>query len=121
MIRAGIMAAALVALAGCDKTPQSVTPPTTEPPRVVDRSTDEFEATATALATDRARLDQVRAACKADAPEATPDLCEAAAGATRRRFRGKTDSYRPRNADPFPTAPVVSNDGANVPGTDAQR
>lgn len=121
MIRAGILAAALVALAGCDKTPQSVTPPTTEAPRVVDRSTNGFEATAVALAADRARLDQVRAACKADAPEATPDLCEAAAEATRRRFRRHAGNYRPRAVDPFPAAPGVSNEGANVPATDARR
>jgi hypothetical protein len=121
VIRAGILAAALVALPGCDKTPQSVTPTTTEAPRIVDRSTDGFEATVAALAADRARLDQVRAACKADAPEATPDLCEAAAEATRRRFRGRTDNYRPRTVDPFPTAPGVSNEGANVPSTDARR
>lgn len=121
MIRAGILAAALVALAGCDKTPQSVTPPTTEAPRVVDRSTDGFEATAAALAADRARLDRVRAACKADTSEATPELCEAAAEATRRRFRGHADSYRPRDVDPFPTAPAISNDGASAPGADARR
>lgn len=121
MIRAGILVTALVALAGCDKTPQSVTPTTAEAPRVVDRSDASFETTAAALAADRAHLDQVRAACKADAPEATPDLCEAATEATRRRFRGKTDSYRPRNVDPFPAAPAISNDGANVPSTGARQ
>ena len=121
MIRAGIMAAALVALAGCDKAPQSVTPTAPEMPRTVDRNDTGFEATAAELAGDRDRLDQVRVACKTDAPEATPQLCEAAAEATRRRFRGHTDSYRPRNVDPFPTAPAVSNDGANVPTTDAGR
>ncbi len=105
MIRASVTASVLAALAGCDQTPQPVIPATTEQPPVIDRNNDRFEAMASALAADRAHLDQVRAACKADAPEATPELCEAVAEATRRRFRGKTDGYRPRNVDPFPTAP----------------
>ncbi len=99
MIRIGIIAAALVALPGCDRTPQSGTSYASEAPLIVDRRYTAFETMAAALAADRARLDQVHAACKADAPEATPDLCEAAAEATRRRFRGAGDSYRPRNVD----------------------
>lgn len=121
MIRIGIMAAALVALPGCDQTQQSGTSSAPDAPLIVDRRDTAFETTAALLAADRARLDQVRAACKANAPEATPDLCEAAAEATRRRFRGEGNSYRPRNVDPFPTTPALSNYRATVPNAEAPR
>lgn len=112
MIRIIAASLGLIALTGCDSAPPE--PVTRENeivrPAAIDRRSPDFEAMATDLASDRERLDAVRAACKADAADTTPALCEAAAEATRRRFRGDADSYRPREVSAFPTEPKLKSD-----------
>jgi hypothetical protein len=102
----------LLVLTGCDSSPSVPMTRDSEMgrPAVIDRGSSAFEAMATELAADRERLDAVRAACKADAADATPALCEAAAEATRRRFRGTADSYRPREVSAFPTEPELKSE-----------
>lgn len=108
------MGIALIAMTGCDRAaPTGATDDRAIiPPAVMDRGSPDFEAAAATLAADRERLDAVRAACKADAPDATPALCEAAAEATRRRFRGSADSYRPHEVSAFPTEPSLPSGNA---------
>lgn len=90
-----------VALSACDRRPADV-PGTKAAPRtaIVAPPIDVAR-----LAADRAALDDAHARCKARAPDATPELCAAAAEATRRRFSGKARTYAPAPVQPFPSEP----------------
>jgi hypothetical protein len=87
------LAAALV-LAACDRQPTERANTVSAMPAPSAISTSDVAH----LAADRAALDQAHARCKARAPGATPDLCAAAAEATRRRFSGSASAYVPAAA-----------------------
>lgn len=88
-----------LALAACNR--QTVDPHGAEaraPAHVAASSVDVARLTA-----DRAALDEAHARCKARSADATPELCAAAAEATRRRFSGSTGAYVPAPVEPFPS------------------
>ena len=53
------------------------------------------------LAANPAALDDAHRRCKARAPDATPELCAAAAEATRQRFLAPADAYVPPTVHPL--------------------
>lgn len=64
--------------------------------------------TVASLSGDPERLDAVQEGCRTNQPWATASLCQTAADATRRRFRGDGVTYAPRAVDPFPTQPPAA-------------
>ncbi len=81
-MKALAIAVALVGLAGCDA-------PKPPPADTVDlRPARPSAGEVQRLAADRAALDDAHRRCKARDVTATPELCAAAAQATRRRFSG---------------------------------
>lgn len=88
----------LLALGACERGPAE-TPRVGPPPaRVTGSSADVAR-----LAADRAALDDAHARCKARAADAKPELCAAAAEATRRRFSAPASPYAPGPVEPFPS------------------
>ncbi|WP_332767823.1 hypothetical protein [Phenylobacterium sp.] len=83
--------AAALALAACDQRPAETRPPAHVAAPTIDVAR---------LAADRAALDDAHARCKARAADATPELCAAAAEATRRRFSGSASVNVPAPAAP---------------------
>lgn len=94
MARPAVLAA-LLALAACGEQAAD-----TEFPASDIRASEDFETIAATLAADRDRLEDARAACREKRPEASALLCNAAAEATRRRFRS-------RGTDPYADDPVI--------------
>ncbi len=91
-----IWVCAALALAACDRRPAEAPITETRPAaHVVGPSVDVAR-----LAADRGALDDAHARCKARAADATPELCAAAAEATRRRFSGSASAYVPAPAAP---------------------
>lgn len=91
-----IWVCAALALAGCDQRPAETPVSEARPAaQIVGSSADVAR-----LAADRAALDDAHARCKARAADATPELCAAAAEATRRRFSGSASVYVPAPAAP---------------------
>lgn len=85
-----------LALAACDQRPAEAPTAETRPAaQVAGHSADVAR-----LAADRGALDDVHARCKARAADATPELCAAAAEATRRRFSDSASVYVPAPAAP---------------------
>jgi len=93
--------AAALALAACDQRPAARPGAETQPPAHVAVPTVDVAR----LAADRAALDDAHARCKARAADATPELCAAAAEATRRRFSSSARAYAPAPVEPFPSEP----------------
>lgn len=93
--------AAALALAACDQRPAATPGAEMRAPAHVAAPTVDVAR----LAVDRAALDDAHARCKARAADATPELCAAAAEATRRRFSGSARPYAPAPVDPFPAEP----------------
>ena len=87
----------ILALAGCDRrqvreadAPASTPPKLAVAPAVVDD-----------LVAHPLILADVHRRCKARAPDAPPELCAAAAEATRRRFMAPSAGYAPAPVHPF--------------------
>lgn len=59
-----------------------------------------------ALTADPERLAAVQEGCRTNQAWATAELCQAAAEARRRRFRGDGVPYTPRRVDPYPVEPT---------------
>lgn len=98
-----LLLAAALALTACDRqSAQSAQSPSADA-RPVRVSASTFAVAR--LAADRAALDDAHARCKARAANATPELCAAAAEATRRRFTGSSRAYEPTPVNPFPSKP----------------
>lgn len=87
---------AALALAACDQRPAEA--PSAERRPAVQAAGPSAEVAR--LAADRVALDEAHARCKARAADATPELCAAAAEATRRRFSGSASVYVPAPAAP---------------------
>lgn len=85
----GVLAA--FALTACDRRPTEAPSAETRPAAQVAGPSVEVAR----LAADRVALDEAHARCKARATVATPELCAAAAEATRRRFSGSASVYVP--------------------------
>ena len=92
---------AALALAACDRRPAQSPSADAQPAAHVAAPSVDVDR----LAADRAALDDAHARCKARAPDATPELCAAAAEATRRRFTGSARAYAPAPVDAFPSGP----------------
>lgn len=88
----------LFALGACDRRPAEMPRLGPPPARVTGPSADLAR-----LSADRPALDDAHARCKARAADATPELCAAAAEATRRRFSGPASRYAPGPVEPFPS------------------
>lgn len=93
--------AAAVALTGCGRQPAKSPSTEARPPAHVAAPS----VNVARLAADRPALDDAHARCKARAADATPELCAAAAEATRRRFTGSSRAYEPTSVNPFPSKP----------------
>lgn len=94
-----IWLSAALALAACDRRPPEAPGAETRPATQV--AGPSFDVAR--LAADRGALDEAHARCKARAADATPELCAAAAEATRRRFSGSASVYVPASAGPNPS------------------
>ncbi|MDP3746666.1 MAG: hypothetical protein Q8Q88_06405 [Phenylobacterium sp.] len=94
-MKLGLILAGALAAAACDRRP--VAP--ADRPAEVPRRAAAPSALVARLAADRAALEAARATCRAQAAQATPELCAAVAEATRRRFLGKTQPYAPAPVD----------------------
>ncbi|CAN7491755.1 hypothetical protein LJR225_003449 [Phenylobacterium sp. LjRoot225] len=93
--------AVALALTACNRQPAQAPSADAQPAaHVAPPSVD-----VTRLAADRAALDDAHARCKAREADATPELCAAAAEATRRRFTGSAPAYAPTPVDAFPSQP----------------
>lgn len=86
--------AAALALGACDRRPAEHANSVGAMPAPSAVSTTDVAR----LAADRVALDDAHARCKARAAGATPELCAAAAEATRRRFSGSASAYVPAAA-----------------------
>jgi hypothetical protein len=87
---------AALALTACDRRPSEA--PNAETSSAAQAAGPSVDVAH--LAADRVALDLAHARCKARAADATPELCAAAAEATRRRFSGSASVYVPAPATP---------------------
>jgi hypothetical protein len=92
---------AALTLTACNQRPAETAGTAAPPPAHIAAPSADVER----LAADRAALDDAHARCKARAADATPELCAAAAKATRRRFAGSAGAYAPAPVDAFPSGP----------------